>query len=341
MKKTTLIVLCLILINGTFAQTSTEYFETEADESTRFTDNGVIFNIRSHTSTFDIGVYPRTGWNGTAVDNRYIDNTGSVTRNASFSIKTTSNLFKAQRFWVFVADQFMNQQAGGTLTVTGKLNGTQLFTETKIAGFTTSTNDNNGYTFIDLATLNNHNNTSWIIDELVITLGGQYYYVGLDAFTWVKDSRMVLPVSFGAITARQKSNRLQINWHTETESNNDHFEIEASRDGATFRHIATVASKAPNGNSNAALSYAWDSSGAVSLAALPAIAILLLSLTGLRRKATRIFMLIVITGIMAPGISCTKNETALSAGETYYIRIVQVDKDGTRIPSKIIKAVNE
>jgi len=341
MKKTTLIFLCLILAGSVSAQTSVEYFETEVSESTRFTDNGVIFKILSHKSTFDIGYYPPTGWNGTAADNRYIDNTGSVAENASFSIKTTSNLFKANRFWVYVANQYMNQNATGTLTVTGKLNGTTLFTETKISGFANSISENNGYTLIDLAILNNHNNSNNVIDELMITLGGQYQYVGLDAFTWVKDARTVLPVSFGAVTARLKNNRLQVNWETETETNNDHFEIEASHDGTTFQRIATVASKAPDGNSHASLNYEWVSPSAVSLAALPVIAFLLLSLTGLRRKANRIFMLAAITGIMAPGTSCTKNETVLSAGETYYIRLVQVDTDGTATASKIIKVVSE
>ncbi|MCS3530845.1 T9SS type A sorting domain-containing protein [Chryseobacterium sp. JUb7] len=199
MKSTTFFTICSLLISFfTFAQTSTEMFETESVGSTSFTDNGVIFNIISHNapaSLFDIGNFANTGWSGTANDNRYIDNTGTATlanANVSFSIKTTSNLFKVNRFWVFLANHFINQNSTGTLTVTGKLTGVTKFSQTKTTGFATSLGSTNGYTLIDLTNLNGQNYSNIIVDELRITIGGDYRYIGFDAFTWVKDSGIVL-----------------------------------------------------------------------------------------------------------------------------------------------------
>ncbi|AZB08838.1 T9SS C-terminal target domain-containing protein [Chryseobacterium sp. G0162] len=197
MKSTIFLTICSLLISiFSFGQTSTETFETESSGSSSFTDNGVTFNIISHSSTFNIGVFPGTGWSGTANDNRYIDNTTNVgPTSASFSIKTTSNLFKVNRFWVYVANQFSNPNVTGTLTVTGKLSGVTKFSATKTNNFTVGLGTTNGYTLIDLTNLNGQNYSNIVIDQLQLTLGGNYYYLGLDAFTWVKDSNIVLGTS--------------------------------------------------------------------------------------------------------------------------------------------------
>ncbi|MBB4808214.1 hypothetical protein HNP38_003555 [Chryseobacterium defluvii] len=194
MKRTIFLTICTALTSIlSLGQTSTEMFETESHSSSSFTDNGVIFNINSHVTTFDLQAnYPGTGWSGTANDNRYIDNSNSAGNGASFSLKTTSNLFKANRFWIYLSNTSLDQTVSGTLTVTGKLSGVTKFTQTKTTGFATSLGTTNGYTLIDLTNLNAQNYSNIIIDELQITLGGAYTYAGLDAFTWVKDSGMVL-----------------------------------------------------------------------------------------------------------------------------------------------------
>ncbi|EJL68000.1 T9SS type A sorting domain-containing protein [Chryseobacterium populi] len=194
MKRALLLSICSLLISiFSFAQTSTEVFETESHGSPSFTDNGVIFNIISHVGTFDIqGNYPGTGWNGTAIDNRYIDNSNDAASPPSFSIKTTSNLFKVNRFWMYLSKLNLDLNAAGTLTVTGKLSGVTKFTQIKTTGFVTSISPTNGYTLIDLTNLNGQNYSNIIIDELQITLGGEFRYAGFDAFTWVKDSNIVL-----------------------------------------------------------------------------------------------------------------------------------------------------
>ncbi|MDR6406466.1 MULTISPECIES: T9SS type A sorting domain-containing protein [Chryseobacterium] len=196
MKSTILLTICSLFISiFSFGQTSTEQFETESHGSASFTDNGVIFNILSHVNTYDIQAnYPGTGWNGSAVDNRYIDNSapGNQATGTSFSIKTTSNLFKVNRFWVYASAADLTLSVSGTLTITGKLSGITKFTQTKTTGFATSMGTTNGFTLIDLTNLNGQNYSNIVIDQLEITAGGGYVYLSLDAFTWVKDSNVVL-----------------------------------------------------------------------------------------------------------------------------------------------------
>lgn len=207
MKSTTFFTICSLLISTlSFGQTSTEYFETELQGSHSFTDNGVIFNILSHTASFEIGVYQGTGWSGTAPDNRYIDNTLAVgDANPSFSIKTTSNLFKVNKFWIFVANQYNNQNTTGTLTINGKLNGVTKFSVTKTNNFAQSLGNTNGYTLIDLTNLNGQNYSNIVLDELRLTLGGNFYYMGVDSFTWVKDSNIVLGTSETKVSQKNLS----------------------------------------------------------------------------------------------------------------------------------------
>ena len=78
----------------------------------------------------------------------------------------------------------------------------------------------------------NQNGTKYIIDELkVITTGGG-----------------PLPVKLGAFNASLKSNRVLLNWNTETEVNNAGFEIERKSGNAQYEKVGFVASKAPSGN---------------------------------------------------------------------------------------------
>jgi len=207
MKRSIFLTICSLLISlFSFGQTSTEQFETESHGSPTFTDNGVIFNIISYVGTFDIQAnYPSTGWNGTSVDNRYIDNSNDAASPPSFSIKTTSNLFKVNRFWMYLSALNLDLTVQGTLTVTGKLNGVTKFTQTKTTGFVTSMTPTNGYTLIDLTNLNGQNYSNIIIDELRLTLGGNYRYAGLDAFTWVKDTGIVLATNEAATLQKRMS----------------------------------------------------------------------------------------------------------------------------------------
>lgn len=181
------------------AQTSTVTFETSPGGTTSFSSNGYTFNIVSQAGTFRIqSNYPGTGWNGTANDNVYIDNTGTTNiASPSFSIKSTSS-FTVSKFWVFLSNTALNQStSSGTLIITGKSGGVTKFTTTKTSGFNTTfnatigtTGTSNGFTLIDLSTLNNQNNSNTFIDEIQLQSTGGYVYMCLDAFTWTKPATL-------------------------------------------------------------------------------------------------------------------------------------------------------
>lgn len=201
MKKIIFIVTFALLSNIAVlhAQTTTVTFETSSGGSTSFISNGYTFNIVSQAGTFRIqSNYPNTGWNGTANDNVYIDNTGTTNINSpSFSVKSNS-AFTVSKFWVFLSNTALNQStSSGTLIITGKLGGVTKFTTTKTSGFNTTFNAtigttgvNNGFTLIDLSTLNNQNNSNTTIDELQLQSTGGYVYMCLDALTWTKISTL-------------------------------------------------------------------------------------------------------------------------------------------------------
>ncbi len=65
----------------------------------------------------------------------------------------------------------------------------------------------------------------------------------------------LLPVTFVDFTATPKESQVELNWITASETNNRFFTVERSTDGYEFTPIATVMSKAPNGNSNVTLTY--------------------------------------------------------------------------------------
>ena len=195
------LAICLLYSNLSLAQSSTEQFETESNGSTSFTDNGVVFNIISHTGMFKIqGNFPSTGWNGSNADNRYIDNRNNTLPNSSFSLKTSSNFFKVNQFWIFLANNSQSINVTGELTITGKLSGVSKFTHTKTSGFVTTMSPSNGYNLINLTNLNGQNYSNIIIDELEIILGGAYTYASFDAFNWIKDTNSVFNIASASQT---------------------------------------------------------------------------------------------------------------------------------------------
>ncbi len=183
----------LACANVVRAQTTLETFETATANATSFTSAGTVFDIVSHNSAlFYIQAgYPGTGWSGTANDNRYIDNTAPAYTGflPDFSIKThDGSRFTVGSFWLYLS-KFVNLASlgsGGSVTLTGKLAGTTMFTASASSGFNTSTSVSNGFSKIDLTTFGGNNNASQAIDEIEIVTGGNFEYVSLDALTWTK-----------------------------------------------------------------------------------------------------------------------------------------------------------
>jgi hypothetical protein len=158
---------------------------------------------------------------------------------------------------------------------------------------------------------------------------------------------MVLLVAVGSISAVFKNGQLLVHWQTLTETNNDHFEIEASVNGKNFAKIGEVKSLTATGNSSIALDYSFSKDVSVATNLL-GVALLALALIGAnynslqrcgRRKAVQI---LAAAGVLIVTFAaCIKNNAGtISTMDTdLLIRIKQVDKDGKFKYSKTIKVI--
>jgi len=188
MKNKITYLIIAFLFGGTIIAQTTETFETETDNSTSFTDNSQVFTVTSIAGgTFDIGNFAGTGWNGTAADNKYIDNSGTADIGipVQFKIKSpVSTSFKLKSIYLFLSQSNLSPGTG-SCTITGKLGGSTIFTATSSTGFNTNPLINNGFTFINLTTYGGTDNSNKSIDEFTITTTGTFEYVALDTMTWL------------------------------------------------------------------------------------------------------------------------------------------------------------
>jgi len=145
------------------------------------------------------------------------------------------------------------------------------------------------------------------------------------------------------VKAILKGGSLIVNWATLTEFNNDYFEVEVSTDGKIFTSIGKVSSLAKDGNSDQPLEYTF--SKAVSKNALllgvAALALAVGSFVAGRRKlGTMLLWACLLLGGVS--VSCSKKDSvALVEGKDIYVRIKQVDKDGSYKYSKVVKVIVE
>lgn len=94
------------------------------------------------------------------------------------------------------------------------------------------------------------------VGEAVITTAGSNTTVLTQGFNQplrVED----YPMASLTLTGTAKSNYIQLDWTTTTETNNAWFYIERSADGIGFETIDSVATKAPNGTSTSPLNYTY------------------------------------------------------------------------------------
>lgn len=152
-----------------------------------------------------------------------------------------------------------------------------------------------------------------------------------------------LGITFGDIKAKLSGNQLLITWASLKESNNKFYEIEYSDDGNRFAKVASVASKAANGNSEEPIKYSLSIDVSNLSALYVGLSVLLMTL-GYRKRKQGLLFLTTIVLLASIVYSCTKDANSIDkkllAGNEY-IRIASVDKDGNRSYSKIIKIIKE
>ncbi|WP_300597379.1 hypothetical protein [Niabella sp.] len=164
-----------------------------------------------------------------------------------------------------------------------------------------------------------------------------------------------LPVKFGNIEGRLMGSQVELNWISETETDNNYFEVQAARNGTDFNIIGDrVYSKAPNGTSGAPLHYNFsytikDQPGMTGMYGWGSgLFTLLLAFSffvpGQKKTSHIWFPGIVFLLAGTTGISCQKKanpEMDQTFNNKYYIRIAQVDKNGKKDFSKVISIHNE
>ncbi len=159
---------------------------------------------------------------------------------------------------------------------------------------------------------------------------------------FVKTQDQALPVTFGDISAIIRGGSLFVNFTSLTEENNDRFIIEASADGKNFTAIGTLKSTAKEGNSDIAIQYSFSlNANSLGIAGMAGFGLFALLCFASRRNRGVFAVAAIICA--ASFISCNRNveELSVNSGENVYIRIAQVDKDGTKTYSKVVKAVKE
>lgn len=153
------------------------------------------------------------------------------------------------------------------------------------------------------------------------------------------DSYISLPVNFGHIQTSVQNNQVTISFSTLQETNNDHFNIQASTDGENFETVATVKSKS-RGTSTGPATYTLSLNLTNKYALGFSLAALLgISLIGFKSSRRRILSAVLSMGILgAVFVSCSRNasEELVTANSKIYLRIQQVNKDGSGSFSKII-----
>ncbi|MGE9313692.1 hypothetical protein ACLOAU_18715 [Niabella sp. CJ426] len=152
-----------------------------------------------------------------------------------------------------------------------------------------------------------------------------------------------LPVLFKDLTATISNGRLNVQWSTLSEKNNSLFVIEASADGAHFTKIGEMGSRAVNGNSDSRLEYEWTLPvSGISLGM--GIGLLLLggSVAGFRRRL-QIWIVVVLAGCALVVSGCQKSKDLMADvnGKHLFIRIAQVDHDGTSKYSESVKVIQK
>lgn len=151
-----------------------------------------------------------------------------------------------------------------------------------------------------------------------------------------------LPVTFDKVQASITGKQLNVNWSTVMEKGNSHFFVEVSSDGVNFKKLKEVETKAVNGNSDTTIDY-YFSTGLNTVFGLFGIPALLgLALAGYSKRR-KIFAVLLISGLFIFSYSCNKNQESISTSKEakIFVRIAQVDKDGTTAYSKVVQAVRE
>ncbi|QKJ31112.1 gliding motility-associated C-terminal domain-containing protein [Mucilaginibacter mali] len=192
-----MLVILLASQFASFAQTFSYNFENGVNHASSFSSNSYTFGLSAtsggpfYINADNVGF--GYGWNGTAADDVFIDNTGNSFSNTpcDFSISLTSgpvSTFAVKSFYLYISDNNLTLQGSGAITIKGYNGASLVFTASQSSGWNTNLGVNNGYTKIDMSTFGSSNNSSKSITRLEIISAANISYLGLDAFSWAAGS---------------------------------------------------------------------------------------------------------------------------------------------------------
>ncbi|WP_346238919.1 DUF4347 domain-containing protein [Niabella insulamsoli] len=215
------------------------------------------------------------------------------------------------------------------------------------------------YDGVDITTVNqvisNYDPAKLTIAPTATTPGGtsstSFAYATLDAqgqqdpspATVTLNFSQPLPVIFGDIQAAlDDGGSLRVRWQSLNEQNNDRYEIESSFNGIDFKVIGTVASKAVDGNADHSIEYEFSATAAAHMMVLGMVLLLGFAFTGYNKYKNVVFIMGIAAGLGWLSAGCGKENSRLPDSDNQlYIRIAQIDKDGSKQYSKVVKAIKE
>ncbi|GEM_PF-6994263 len=180
------------------------------------------------------------------------------------------------------------------------------------------------------------------IDEFRITSSPQVVTaLDIDNLNAV-NFRAALPVTFSHVSASLDTEKLNVSWQTLSETNNQYFEVQASVDAKTFTTLCTSPAKSRDGSSTAPINYSVTitTTSIVTLAGLSLVSLMSFGYPGGRKRSILIYSLVILT-IIACGCSKTGIKNIDTSGKPVYIRIAQIDVDGTKAYSKLVRATRQ
>ena len=191
-----------------------------------------------------------------------------------------------------------------------------------------------------------------LIQNASVADKGQYkvtvtYKVGncseVQEFFFTLEDCAILPVNWGTLTATIKDQTLFVDWSTLKEINNKYFEIQVSKDGKTWKTIGKVNSLASGGNSETELKYQYQANLKDVMGMLGLPVVLALLALGIKRRSKLLRAMALVALLISIGISCKKNkeEVVTDTDSRVWVRVVQVDEDGTQKTSSVVQAVRE
>lgn len=169
-----------------YSQNTTETFEGETDDGTTFSENGYSFSLTNNLLVEYIGS-PASPL-GSGFSRTFLDNFTNRGTGKSYSIDLSSGAseFTMHSLELYVTSNtsdYIPSGNDGTVTFTGKNNGSTVFTYTKSTGYLNNDlGSNNGYVTVDFSSDPSSDLTTSNIDQLEVTLGGAFAYIGIDDF---------------------------------------------------------------------------------------------------------------------------------------------------------------